>query len=301
MLSILIPTYNYNVTALVKALYQQCIDCEIKFEILVLDDGSNSNLNAENEKINQFNNCSFKALRKNIGRTATRGKLANMAKYDWFIFLDADVLPKGKTFIKEYIEQTNFNNDVIYGGIAYDNNQFITKAQKLRWKYGRKYEQIKAQKRNSKPFKYIVSGNFLIKRSTFVKVNSKVDRKSYGLDNHFSVLLKQSGASVLHIDNEVFHIGIDSNEVYLTKVEEAVNALLWLYHEKKGHEHENSLLLVFRSLKKNRINYILALFHKIFGEFMKINLLSDNTSLNILQLYKLSYMCYIDLKKSHNA
>jgi glycosyltransferase involved in cell wall biosynthesis len=40
MLSILIPTYNYNTLLLVKTLQQQAIESKVVFEILVLDDAS---------------------------------------------------------------------------------------------------------------------------------------------------------------------------------------------------------------------------------------------------------------------
>lgn len=41
MLSILIPTYNYNVVPLVLELQKQCLEYKIHFEIIVFDDGSN--------------------------------------------------------------------------------------------------------------------------------------------------------------------------------------------------------------------------------------------------------------------
>ena len=42
ILSILIPVYNYNCVALVKALQQQAENCNIDYEILVADDGSDN-------------------------------------------------------------------------------------------------------------------------------------------------------------------------------------------------------------------------------------------------------------------
>ena len=40
MLSILIPTYNYNVYPLVSELQRQCLESKIEFEILCQDDAS---------------------------------------------------------------------------------------------------------------------------------------------------------------------------------------------------------------------------------------------------------------------
>ena len=61
MLSILIPTYNYNVVPFVMELRKQCLECNIIFEILVFDDGSKLFLD-ENQKINSFENCRFEVL-----------------------------------------------------------------------------------------------------------------------------------------------------------------------------------------------------------------------------------------------
>ena len=40
MMSILIPTYNYNAFPLVKAIYEQAQNIDIPFEIICRDDGS---------------------------------------------------------------------------------------------------------------------------------------------------------------------------------------------------------------------------------------------------------------------
>ena len=48
MLSVLIPTYNYNAFFLVDKIHQQLILAQIAFEIICFDDGSKSDLNAEN-------------------------------------------------------------------------------------------------------------------------------------------------------------------------------------------------------------------------------------------------------------
>ena len=56
MLSILIPTYNYNVVPLVLELHKQCLECEIDFEILCQDDASKLFFE-ENKKINGLKLC----------------------------------------------------------------------------------------------------------------------------------------------------------------------------------------------------------------------------------------------------
>jgi hypothetical protein len=40
MLSILIPIYNFNAVPLVKELQKQCMECDLEFEIICIDDCS---------------------------------------------------------------------------------------------------------------------------------------------------------------------------------------------------------------------------------------------------------------------
>lgn len=87
MLSILIPTYNYDITALVNKVYQQSKSCNIKFEILVFDDASTDlEVRKDNSSINALENTSYTILESNIGRSAIRNKLAKNAQYEWLLF-----------------------------------------------------------------------------------------------------------------------------------------------------------------------------------------------------------------------
>ena len=119
MLSILIPTYNYNVTRLVKEIHKQLLETKIKFEIICLDDGSKSHLNNKNKDINLLSNVNFSELDINIGRSAIRNLLAEKANYKWLLFLDADVIPKSKNFISDYISHISDENKEILIAKAY--------------------------------------------------------------------------------------------------------------------------------------------------------------------------------------
>ncbi|WP_027138677.1 glycosyltransferase family 2 protein [Gaetbulibacter saemankumensis] len=294
MLSILIPTYNYNISALVKEIHSQCTKLNIEFEIICFDDGSNSDVNKKNNEINKLENTYFKELDKNIGRSAIRNMLAKSAKHEWLLFLDADVMPKSAQFIQNYFKKINASYEAIFGGFAYEKetpeNDSI-----LRWKYGKKYEEVDAKKRNLKPHQLIISANFLISKEIFIKINSLINRKSYGLDNYFASLLKQYNIKVFHLNNEVYHHGLESSLTYLNKSEECINTLLWAYNQNKMSVHDNKLLGMFLIFKKAKLHYFMNYFHKVFKDPMKHNLLSPNPNIQLLQVYKLSYICYKDL------
>lgn len=294
MLSILIPTYNYNVYPLVCQLEEQAIEANITFEIICFDDNSKTFKDHNQLMVESLPHVRIINSKKNIGRIHARQKLSDESIFDWLLFLDADVIPKNKSFIQIYTNQISPENDAIFGGLTYSKkkpkNDFM-----LRWKYGKTYESINADKRNSNPYQVIVSGNFFIKKKVFNLINSKIDKVGYGLDNHFAALLKQNNIKVIHINNEVYHYGIEKSEVYLDKAEACIITLLGLLNEKKMFEHDNKLLSIFMFFKKFKLNYPMLLLYKVFNKKMKKNLIGANPNMYIFQFYKLAYICYKDL------
>ena len=293
MFSVLIPTYNYDVSKLVNALNNQFQILEVDYEIIVFQDGSTTLV----KDFKDYKHVKAIISKENLGRVKSRQFLATQAKFDWLLFLDADVLPKAKDFIAAYIEKTNLNYEAIFGGFAYyetppePNNR-------LRWKYGKAKEQVLAIKRNKTPYKVIISANFIIKKTIFIALVSKMSGKGYGYDNYFGALLKQNNSKVFHIDNEVYHLGIENSKDYLKKKEQAAKTLLNFYHSNAISTHDNSLLHAYSTLKKYNFTIVLSSFFKLFKNAMRLNLTATNPSIFILQLYKISFMCYSHHQKN---
>ena len=57
MLSILIPTYNYECLGLVEELHRQAQTLSFPVEIFIADDSSKEEMKRNNRKINRLNNC----------------------------------------------------------------------------------------------------------------------------------------------------------------------------------------------------------------------------------------------------
>lgn len=294
MISVLIPLHNYNVVALVTHIHTQLQLSQVPFEIICLDDASTSEIVNENDKISNLEFTRLLKSDKNLGRTNARQNLSEKAKYDWLLFLDADVMPKSELYISNYLKYINSEYAAIYGGFAYhekapDSNYI------LRWKYGKTHEQILAKERNKKPYKVIISANFMIKKPVFKTINSQIEQKGYGFDNFFAALLKMKKIKVFHIDNEVYHLGIETSKAYLNKKEKAAETLLSLHKANKIGSHQNDLLHLFIKLKRYKLHSVFSVFYKLFKNPLRHNLLSSNPSMKVLQLYRLSYMCYKDL------
>ncbi|MCF6307104.1 MAG: glycosyltransferase [Flavobacteriaceae bacterium] len=294
MLSILIPTYNYSVLNLVKRVHKQVLETNILFEIIVIDDFSTAKSSIlKNQEIKNMKYCFYSENKENIGRTATRNLLANTARYNWLLFLDADVLPKYEDFIDRFVERIVENYNLIVGGIIYQDKKpeddFI-----LRWKYGKNRESLTVQDREEKKYQSIISGCLFIQKSLFIEINNKMLHNNYGMDILFQKFLKDVNCSVLHIDNPVYHLGLESNTIFINKALEAVKTTYLL--EKKGLLKNNlrPLQKSYLKLKKVRMISVFSFIISKMKKMMERNFQSNNPNLFWFDLYRLHY--YIELK-----
>ena len=286
MLSILIPTFNYNAFSLVKEIHYQLISEAIDFEIICLDDASYSALNVKNEEINTLSFCSFKSLEKNAGRSAIRNLLADSAKYKWLLFLDADVIPVKPSFIKNYSSFFDKDNTVFCGGILYQNKK--ENWEFLRYKYGKKHEEIPSKKRNVNSAKYFFTSNFLIQKEVFNAVKFEEKLTQYGREDFlFSMALIQKGYQIEHLNNEVYHLGLDENSLFVAKTKKATENLLFLESQQLVEAKEMPLLNLVRIISVLKMAKIVAKFYPLFEK-----LSIQKSSVFFLNCLKVSYMCH---------
>ncbi|MFC7357641.1 glycosyltransferase family 2 protein [Jejudonia soesokkakensis] len=294
--SILIPTHNYNVTTLVQTLVSQTSKIDTKIEIIVYEDGSSLFL-SENASVENTANVTYIHKTKNIGRAGARQFLAEKAVFQWLLFLDADVMPVSENFISTYIAtlQTE-NHKVICGGLAYE-EEVPENNKRLRWYYGRDREAVSLEKRNKRNY-FIVSGNLLVEKNTFFAANTNFENQ-YGLDILFGSRLKKLNIPLLHINNPVYHLGLDDNKTFLRKSLKAVESTL--YFEQKGliDDDQRALQKSYLRLKQVGGTSIFNFMLKKLKPIMERNFLSGKPNLFWFDLYRLQY--YIELKKKHNA
>ena len=288
MLSILIPTYNYDVHELVKVLNKQAQDAKIEFEILVLDDGSQK-FKTENNKINEFQFCTYEILNVNIGRSAIRNLLAKKATFENLLFLDSDTIPIGPNFISNYLLQITTEEKIVSGGILYTNSK-PKESQSLRWKYGNSREALSAKSRKESPYLRLLTLNFMIKKSVFEKVsfNEKIPNLRHE-DTLFSYNIKQQNILVEHFQNPVYHLGLDDFEVAIKKENESLIALKFLVENQLIPYNYISLSKLFYTLKKMHLVFLLKVFYNATKPLLLKNLASKNPSLFIFDMYRLGY------------
>lgn len=280
MLSILIPTYNYDTLPLVRVLHEQCVSCDIDFEILVYDDGSNSEVNEKNELINKFSNCLFKAFDENIGRSAIRNLLGKNAQYENLMFLDSDVLPKKSSFIEKYI--SNLNNNVQYGGITHTEKP-PKKSKKLRWRYTKKRERFLA-----------TSANFFIKKNIFEATLFDETLKKYGCEDVlFFESLTNKSIIIDYINNPVIHLGNDEASVFIKKTNLAIKNLIYLIDSKKISHNKYMISKVYNAFSKIKLEYVISFLFKLFKPALIKNFNSSYPSIILFDFYRLGFFCLI--------
>jgi cellulose synthase/poly-beta-1,6-N-acetylglucosamine synthase-like glycosyltransferase len=289
VLSILIPIYNFEVDEFVRELREHCIREEIEFEIICIDDASDPDYKNMNRRLNQLEGVEYQELDKNAGRSRIRNILTERARYENLLFFDCDSSLEGQALIKGYLPYFN-QNKVVYGGRSYRKDRPSDKSLILRWKYGIQREVQPASKRNELPYRSFMTNNFLIPKAILVDVKLDENLEGYGHEDTMLALeLKGRGIEILHIDNPLCHIGLESADEFLDKTKNGVQNLARIIHTGKlGPSNK-----LYRSYLNLRNFKLLKSFQKIFKRNERRilnNLISDEPKMRYFDAYKLYHL-----------
>lgn len=290
MLSILIPTYNYNIVALVSEIHKQISSTKIPFEIICLDDASTVFV-IENLVVKQLQNTHYQILQTNVGRSKIRNLLAQEAQYDWLLYLDADVMPKHHDFIERYIPFLNDNIKIVNGGLEYEPKK-PEKNRLLRWHYGKEREALTYDERERSPYLSFLTLNFLIHKSIFKKIPFDESIPNFRHeDTLFSYHLMQNEIPIKHINNPIYHLGLDTFEDAINKEHESLFALKNLLDQRLIPLDYLKISGILHKLQKAHLISLVAYFHNKTQFFLIKNLASAQPSLFIFDIYRLGYLC----------
>jgi glycosyltransferase involved in cell wall biosynthesis len=294
-ISLLIPVCDFDIVALVHSMKGCMRDVPEFIEILIGDDGST----AENKvKYMALEGEGVRVIisEKNIGRAAIRNRLALEAKGDSLLFIDADTMIPGtaEAYMRKWVNEMS-SAPVISGGILYRKSAPGDPDRILRWKYGINREQRKASERNKHPYPSFSTFNVLIDKNIFSKLRFNEELKQYGHeDTLFAYQLLKAGIKINHIDNGLYHEGLESNKEFINKTRLGIENLSQLYDtvtDKKTFSKSVRILRYYNYLKIFRMTLILAGIFIRYREKMEIKLDSANPSLVIFSIYKMSMFC----------
>lgn len=299
MLSILIPTYNYNCFDFVYTLNQQALTAKLEYEIIVADDCSSSPIQ-ENKNINSLPNCSYIELNQNIGRSKIRNLLADKAQYNCLLFLDCDSEIVYENFIERYLNCCSDKKQVICGGRLYKTKAPENKQLFLHWLYGSKREVISVVKRQRNPNRSFMSNNFIINKALFNQIRFNENIHKYGHeDTLFGIELNKRNIAILHIENPLYHVGLEKNEVIIEKEKQSIENLYTLctsFYSLAELAPEIKLLRYVQKIKKLHLSKLMNWVYACFHTLIEKNLKSNYPQLLLFDLYKLSYFFYLKNK-----
>ncbi len=217
--------YNWPVQPLLSALIQEK-NLQFQVEIILLNDAStNESLVEQNKKSAGDFGAQWLQFEVNQGRAFTRNFLAEQARFNKILFIDVDSVPQQPDFLQRYFE-AGLRADVVAGGTCYAKNPPDDPAKVLRWLYGKQREERTVALRQTEGFQKLSLNNFLINKALYLSIRLYEDLKQYGHeDTLFGMELNALQPTLTHIDNPVFHTGLDHAIEFLTKTEMAIENL----------------------------------------------------------------------------
>jgi glycosyltransferase involved in cell wall biosynthesis len=289
MLSILIPSYNFDVRKLVHQLHQQGILLPVPFEIICMEDASLPKYVALNQTIKALSFVTHQVLSNNMGRSKIRNYLATKAQYDYLLFMDCDSMPVSEAYLSNYIAQIQ-PKQLLYGGRCYQEEAPTDSTLYFHWHYGTHREQSTPKARQKNSYQSFMTNNFLIPKEIFQSIRFDETLTQYGHeDTLFGLELQQKKIPIQHIDNPLEHIGLEPNYVFLKKSELAIQNLYTL-HTKHSIHKEIKLLHFFLQTKRLYLHYPVLILYIFTRSFLKKNLFSLHPQLTLFDFYKLGYL-----------
>ena len=289
MLSILIPTYNYDCTRLVSDLQRQAQQAAIDYEIIVADDASPIYIYKErNREINALPHCRLVELEENVGRARIRNLLADEAQGEWLLFMDCDAEVISDSFIADYAVHSDV--DVIYGGQCVAPT-LPSPEVSLRYAYEHRADRHRTARHRAKaPYERFTPFNFMISRAVFLSIRFDERITEYGHeDTLFGIALSKRHIAIRHIDNPLRHIGLESNERFLEKTRAALHNLATMEESMQGH---STLLAIYNLLHSMKLDGCVARWFVRREQQFISRLTGPNPSLRLFFLYKLGYYCW---------
>ena len=221
-LSVLIPFYKESPVALLRGL---SIRDPHSVEIVLLDDGSQMpDITAEIEAFMATCPMAIEliTLLDNEGRARGRNRLTSAARGEFFLFLDADMLPDSPAFLDRWLYQVETSLPaVVFGGFSL--HQAPTdKAYAIHKLMAGHSDCLEADERRKHPEKYVFTSNLLVRRDVFETEGFDSGFTGWGWEDVEWAMRVAARYEVEHIDNTATHMGLDTAANLARKYEQSV-------------------------------------------------------------------------------
>lgn len=293
MISILIPTYNYDCSTLIRDLCTQAEQLKqhddmggFDYEVIVAEDGSNDSATiAANKAALQAFGAQHICLDENIGRACIRNLLVSKARFPYQLIIDSDALVCTPDFLKNYWMQRDAA-DVVCGRIQ--TPALCPEGCELRYNYEQNAEGKRSMAYKEKhPYRHFSTFNVMFHHYVFQTLQFDERCTEYGYEDALmGIMLQQEGYSIAHANLPLIHNGMDTNADFLRKTETSLRVLRRLGEPMQSY---SNVARIEKCLRRMRLVHPIHLLLKMQRSKMRKNLLSNKPSLRQLQLYKLLY------------
>lgn len=295
MLSILIPTFEYDCSNLVTALHQQCetmaMSERLDYEIIVADDGSHHPVwKKVQQTMQSLSHCTFVRQEQNVGRSRIRNLLVQIAKGDLLLFMDQDGIVVNDDFVQKFVDAGK-THDVVCGNMI-QSEQVPAPKYHLRYYYEKRYEKAFLKAIDNRPTGWpFRSFCFMINKRVADVVLMDERFCQYGYEDvKYGLDLEAHGFTIYHINNPLLNNELEDNETFVEKTETAMQTLSRFRVELAEGV---SLLQKVEKLKKRGLIPLIKRCGTPFMELIRKNLCGNHPCLQLFNLYKLLY--YLNL------
>jgi len=219
VLSVLIPFYKDDPTALLYALLSQTSDTP-DVEILIYDDGSDDpDLNAKICTVVKaaHSRVEFLIADKNSGRSAARNTLQNNANADWVLFLDADMRPVSTTFLQDYTQLISADvGDVIFGGFTVP-EKASTADQELHRALSEVSDCLTLAARQAAGPQFVASSNLCVRKDVLSAEGFDDGFQGWGWEDSEWAARVTKKFKLIHADIPALHLGLETTDTLLRR------------------------------------------------------------------------------------
>ena len=287
-LSVLIPYYKDDPTALLHALLSQTTE-QINVEVLIYDDGTgDADLNAKVCAAVKSAHSSVHLMiaHENKGRSAARNALQENAKADWVLFLDADMRPVSHRFLSDYVELIDAEMaDVIFGGFTVP-EKADSADQELHRALSEVSDCLSLAARQAAGPQFVASSNLAVRKAVLDVEGFDDGFTGWGWEDSEWAARIAKRFELIHADIPALHLGLESTDTLLRRFKTSGHNYVRFTEKHPDIAKTLSLFKISQKLRKTPGQKLMRPFLKLA---VKLNLMPLKIRLFALKLWRASH------------
>ncbi len=251
-LSIVIPVLDWDLEPLLARLAAGIAGAGAtgQVEIVIVDDCSREEIRRRNRiAAGRHAAVRYHELAERAGRAGIRNILLARARGRYVLLLDADMLPDRPDFLRRYLAEIRAGHEVVCGGISYRTRILTGRRYDFFLYKGRRTEWLPADRRQRTPWRYLFTGNVLIRRDILERVGFDESFSGYGYEDVEWAIRLARQVAVRHIDNTCSHLGLVNKQTTFARMRRSTENYMKLARLHPDEFRQARVFRVFRLLR----------------------------------------------------